>query len=57
MINQIFVKSIQELEELEIQYELEDCGMSCLYPTCKWYGVIDNEGFSIDVYVPIKLFE
>ncbi|WP_394918998.1 hypothetical protein [uncultured Robinsoniella sp.] len=37
MMNEIFVETIEELEELEAMYNLEDCGMSGLYPGYHWY--------------------
>lgn len=36
-MKELFVKTLDELEELEIEYNLEDCGMSGQYYNWHWY--------------------
>ena len=45
MMKELFINSIEELEELQCQHDLEYCGMSGLYPTYRWYA-----GEEIDIY-------
>jgi len=52
MRKEIKVTSLEELEELEIKYNLEDCGNSGKYNGWKW--LVDDEN-EVDVY--FKLLE
>lgn len=36
-MKELFVKSVEELEELECEYNLEDCGMSGKHYGWHWY--------------------
>ena len=36
-MKELFVKSVEELEELECEYNLEDCGMSGKHYGFHWY--------------------
>lgn len=43
----IFVSTLEELEEMEIEYNLEDCGMSGINSHGHWY--CDDEA-EVNVY-------
>lgn len=49
MKKRVFVTTIDELEELMCQYDLEDCGMSGKYFGWHWYSYFDEE-ILVDVY-------
>ena len=42
-MKEIFVTNLEEFEELECEYNLEDCGMSGQYYDWHWYQDDDNE--------------
>lgn len=46
-MEKIFCKSELEFLELDMKYDLEDCGMSGLYPGYRWY---QDSGANIAVY-------
>lgn len=52
-MNEIFVNSIEELEELEVEYNLVDCGMSGQYPGYHWMHDDDSE---VSVYYGSDIF-
>lgn len=49
----IMVETVEEFENLEIEYNLEDCGMSGLYYGCHWFC---DDAANVDVYVPNKIW-
>ena len=49
----IMVETVEEFENLEIEYNLEDCGMSGLHPDCHWYA---DDVAKVDIYVPNKIY-
>jgi len=51
-MKEIFATTIDEMEDLEMEYDLEDCGMSGRYPSHHWYQ--DDEA---EVAVYFKLEE
>ena len=51
---EIIVNSLQELEELEIEYNLEDCGMSGCHVGMHW--LCDSES-DVNVYYSNNIFE
>lgn len=50
-MKEIFVTTVEEMEELEIEYNLEDCGMSGLH--IGWHWMQDDEE-EVAVYVKIE---
>lgn len=53
-MKEVFVKSAEELNELEVKYNLEDCGMSGQYPSCHW---LQDDEAEVAVYYDSKIFE
>lgn len=49
----IIVETVEEFENLEIEYNLEDCGMSGSHPDCHWYA---DDDAKVDIYVPNKIY-
>jgi hypothetical protein len=54
MITEIFAKTEEELSELEVKHNLEDCGMSGRYPEMHW---LQDDKASVAVYYNSKIFE
>ena len=50
-MREIFVTTLEELEEMECEYNLEDCGMSGLYPDHHW---MQDDEAEVAVYVKIQ---
>ena len=51
MREEIFVTTIEDLEEMEIKYNLEDCGMSGRHIGWHWYSDDETE---VDVYFKLE---
>lgn len=50
-MEEIFVTNLEELQDLECEYDLEDCGMSGLYNG--WHWLQDDES-NVAVYFKIE---
>lgn len=53
-MREIFVESAEQLEELETEYNLEDCGMSGRDPSYHW---LQDDEAEVAVYYNSKIFE
>ena len=53
-MKEIFVESAEQLEELEVEYNLEDCGMSGQHPSYHW---LQDDEAEVAVYYDSKIFE
>lgn len=54
IMREIFVKSREELEELEVEFNLEDCGMSGQHYGFHW---LQDDEAGVTVYYENKIFE
>lgn len=50
MVKEIFVKNLETFENLECEYNLEDCGMSGMYHGWHWYN---DDSANVSVYLKI----
>ena len=53
-MKEIFVKSVEELEKLEAEYNLVDCGMSGKYHSYHW---LQDDEAEVAVYYDNSIFE
>lgn len=54
IMREIFVKSAEELEGLEVEFNLEDNGMSGQYPEYHW---LQDDEAEVAVYYKASIFE
>lgn len=54
MMREIFVETVEELEDLEVEFNLEDCGMSGQYSGYHW---LQDDDAEVAVYYNSNIFE
>lgn len=50
-MKELFITSLEDLEELDIRYYLEDCGMSGKYYGWHWF---QDDAADVSVYLKIE---